>query len=70
MANIQLQIQNLIKLADVANNHVKITRSRLCLFYFSFSFLFSLDLLFIFLFLEQLGLGSEVIGHTVISVTI
>jgi len=29
-----------------------------------------LDLLFIFLFLEQLGLGSEVIGHTVTSVTI
>jgi len=36
---------------------VKITRSRLCLFYFSF------DLLFLILFLEQLGLGSEVIGH-------
>jgi len=43
---------------------VKIARSRLHLFYFS------LDLLFIFLFLEQLELGSEVIGHTVTSVTI
>jgi len=43
---------------------VKITRSGLHLFYFS------LDLLFIFLFLEQLGLGSEVICHTVTSVTI
>jgi len=43
---------------------VKITRSGLHLFYFSF------DLLLIFLFLEQLGLGSEVIGHTVTSVTI
>jgi len=43
---------------------VKITRSRLCLFYFYFY------LLFIFLFLEQLGLGSEVIGHMVTSVTI
>jgi len=31
---------------------------------------FSFNLLFIFLFLEQLGLGSEVIGHTVTSVTI
>ena len=37
-------------------------------FYFSVSFLFSFG--FIFLFLEQLGLGSEVIGHTVTSVTI
>jgi len=43
---------------------VKTTRSGLHLFYFS------LDLLFIFLFLEQLGLGSEVISHTVTSVTI
>ena len=51
--------------------HVKIKRSGLHLFYFSFSFLFfSLDLLFIFQFLEQLGLGSEVINHTVTSVTI
>jgi len=37
-------------------------------FYFSVLFLFSFG--FIFLFLEQLGLGSEVIGHTVTSVTI
>jgi len=36
--------------------------------YFSISFLFSFG--FIFPFLEQLGLGSEVIGHTVTSVTI
>ena len=43
---------------------VKITRSGLCLFYFYFY------LLFIFLFLKQLGLGSEVIGHMVTSVTI
>jgi len=35
-------------------------------FYFSFLFLFY----FIFIFLEQLGLGLEVIGHTVTSVTI
>jgi len=31
--------------------------------YFIFLSYFSFDLLFIFLFLEQLGLGSEVIGH-------
>jgi len=36
------------------------------LFYFSFLFYFR----FIFQFLEQLGLGLEVIGHTVTSVTI
>ena len=48
--------------------HVKFTNSGLSfsLFYFSFSFSFY----FIFLFLEQLGLGLEVIGHTVTSVTI
>ena len=48
-------------------DHVKFTNSRLSLFlvYFSFSFYF-----LIFLFLEQLGLGLEVIGHTVTSVTI
>jgi len=33
-------------------------------------FLFSIFLFFYFLFLEQLRLGLEVIGHTVISVTI
>jgi len=37
----------------------------LILFCFSFYFLF-----FYFLFLEKLGLGLEVIGHTVTSVTI
>jgi len=37
-------------------------------FYFSILFLFYFG--FIFLFLEQLGLGSEVISHTVTSVTI
>ena len=48
-------------------DHVKFTNGRLSLFlvYFSFSFYF-----LIFLFLEQLGLGLEVIGHTVTSVTI
>ena len=39
-------------------------------FIFLSHFYFSFDLLFIFLFLEQLGLGSEVICHTVTSVTI
>jgi len=34
-------------------------------FIFIFYFYFSLDLLFIFLFLEQLGLGSEVIGYNI-----
>jgi len=45
---------------------IKFTNNGLCfsLFYFSFSFCF------IFLFLEQLGLGLEVISHTVTSVTI
>jgi len=48
--------------------HVKFTNNELSfsLFYFSFSFSFH----FLFLFLEQLGLGLEVIGHTVTSVTI
>jgi len=39
-------------------------------FIFLSYFYFSFDLLLIFLFLEQLGLGSEVICHTVTSVTI
>ena len=39
-------------------------------FIFLSHFYFSLDLLFIFQFLEQLGLGLEVISHTVTSVTI
>jgi len=38
-------------------------------FIFLSYFYFSFDLLLIFL-LEQLGLGSELIGHTVTSVTI
>jgi len=53
---------------NTAMQDVKFTNSELSfsLFYFSFSFSFH----FIFLFLEQLGLGLEVIGHTVTSVTI
>ena len=38
--------------------------------YFIFIFIFILFYFLIFLFLEQLGLGLEVIGHTVTSVTI
>jgi len=38
-------------------------------FYFLSHFYFPFDLFFIFLFLENLGLGLEVIGHTVTSVT-
>jgi len=34
-------------------------------FIFLSYFYFSFDLLLIFLFLEQLGLGSEVIGHNI-----
>ena len=36
---------------------------------FSFLFYFSYNLFFIFLFLETLGLGLEVIGHTITLVT-
>ena len=39
-------------------------------FIFLSHFYFSFDLFFIFQSLEQLGLGLEVIGHTVTSVTI
>jgi len=38
-------------------------------FLFSFLFYFIFNLFFIFLFLETLGLGLELIGHTVTSVT-
>ena len=38
-------------------------------FYFLSHFYFIFNLFFIFLFLETLGLGLEVIGHTVTSVT-
>ena len=39
------------------------------LFYFIFSFLFYFQLFYIFLFFRTLGLGLEVICHTVTSVT-
>jgi len=66
----QVESQNFHLSYQSNQQDVKIIRSRLCLFYFSFSFLFFFGFTFIFLFLEQLGLGSEVIGHTVTSVTI
>ena len=44
--------------------------SRLLKVDFIFQFLISFFFSFSFLFLEQLGLGLEVIGHTVTSVTI
>jgi len=51
--------------------YVKFTNGGLSFFYFIFHFLLVLFFyFFIFLFLEQLGLGLEVICHTVTSVTI
>ena len=44
---------------------IKITESRLSFFFFLSYFYFIFDLFFIFLFLEHLGLGLEVIGHTI-----
>jgi len=49
---------------------VKIARSGLYLFYFSFLFLFFFGFTFYFSIFRTVGLGSEVIGHTVTSVTI
>jgi len=49
---------------------VKIARSELHLFYFSFSFLFFFGFTFYFFIFRTVGLGSEVIGYTVTSVTI
>ena len=67
-----------------SNKHKKYLKNNLCLYcsvsslqtvdlvplYFIFHFHFILFSFLIFLFLEKLGLGSEVIGHTVTSVTI
>jgi len=44
------------------NSHVKIAESELCFFLFAFSFLF-------FSIFRTLGLGLEVIGYIVTSVT-
>ena len=49
-------------------NHSMSSSQTLVFLYFIFHFLFIYSL--IFLFLEQLGLGLEVISHTVTSVTI
>jgi len=48
---------------------VKITESRLSFFLFSFSLLFSYQFIFHFSIFRTMGLGLEVIGHTVTSVT-
>jgi len=48
---------------------VKITESRLSLLLFSFLFLFLFLFIFNFLIFRTLGLGLEVICHTVTSVT-
>jgi len=57
-----------VKMAIIKDRLLRLQEVDFASFYFSISFLFSFG--FIFLFLEQLGLGSEVIGHTVTSVTI
>ena len=46
---------------------VKIAKSGLSFFLFSFSFLFSFQFIFYFSIFRNLGLGLEVIGHTVTS---
>ena len=56
---------------DLDNKGIKFTNGGLRFFLFLFFiFIFILFYFPIFLFLEQLGLGLEVIGHTVTSVTI
>jgi len=50
-------------------NSVKITESELSFFLFSFSLLFYFQFIFHFSIFRTLGLGLEVIGHTVTSVT-